>query len=179
VAPRHAWARSLPTVRGRRFRRPDSRRSPRRARTPRNVAGNPSRPVDTRPRRRRSRRPVRRQVFFPTRPARSGKFRYLLFDISATEKEDPFGNTFYSEIDVIDAAGSKRLEAAAPPVAEAISNSSDSPRTRSPSTIPTRRSSRSGGKKAPAHGRQVVPVDRQGPAERGVHGPSPGGDRHH
>ncbi len=29
-----------------------------------------------------------------------GKFRYLLFDISKTEDRDPFGNTFYSEIDV-------------------------------------------------------------------------------
>jgi hypothetical protein len=28
--------------------------------------------------------------------------RYLLFDISPTEKDDPFGNTFYSEIDVLD-----------------------------------------------------------------------------
>ncbi len=31
-----------------------------------------------------------------------GAFRYLLFDISRTEDRDPFGNTFYSEIDVID-----------------------------------------------------------------------------
>lgn len=31
-----------------------------------------------------------------------GKFRYLLFDISRTEAEDPFGNTFFSEIDVVD-----------------------------------------------------------------------------
>ena len=31
-----------------------------------------------------------------------GKFRYLLFDISRTEDADPFGNTFFSEIDVID-----------------------------------------------------------------------------
>ena len=34
-----------------------------------------------------------------------GKFRYLLFDISATEKEDAFGNTFFSEIDVEDREG--------------------------------------------------------------------------
>jgi hypothetical protein len=40
-----------------------------------------------------------------------GKYRYLLLDVSATETQDPFGNTFYSEIDVIDAA--------APVVAEA------------------------------------------------------------
>jgi hypothetical protein len=31
-----------------------------------------------------------------------GKYRYLLFDISRTEDTDDFGNTFYSEIDVID-----------------------------------------------------------------------------
>jgi len=31
-----------------------------------------------------------------------GSYRYLLFDISRTEGEDPFGNTFYSEIDVVD-----------------------------------------------------------------------------
>ena len=55
-----------------------------------------------------------------------GKYRYLLFDISATEKTDPFGNTFYSEIDVIDAAGPKPLEVARPPVARAISKSHDS-----------------------------------------------------
>jgi hypothetical protein len=31
-----------------------------------------------------------------------GKFRYLLFDVQRTETDDDFGNTFYSEIDVID-----------------------------------------------------------------------------
>jgi hypothetical protein len=30
-----------------------------------------------------------------------GKFRYLLFDCSATEMSDDWGNTFYSEIDVV------------------------------------------------------------------------------
>ena len=30
-----------------------------------------------------------------------GKYRYLLFDCSATETDDDFGNTFFSEIDVI------------------------------------------------------------------------------
>lgn len=34
-----------------------------------------------------------------------GSFRYLLFDMMATEHNDPFGNTFYSEIDVIEADG--------------------------------------------------------------------------
>lgn len=29
-----------------------------------------------------------------------GKYRYFLFDMSRTENHDPFGNTFYSEIDV-------------------------------------------------------------------------------
>jgi hypothetical protein len=32
-----------------------------------------------------------------------GKYRYLIFDISSTESDDPFGNTFYSEIDVVEA----------------------------------------------------------------------------
>jgi hypothetical protein len=40
-----------------------------------------------------------------------GTYRFLLFDVSPTEKADGFGNTFYSEIDVVDA------EAAAPAVA--------------------------------------------------------------
>jgi hypothetical protein len=31
-----------------------------------------------------------------------GRYRYLLFDISRTEETDAFGNTFYSEIDVVD-----------------------------------------------------------------------------
>ncbi len=31
-----------------------------------------------------------------------GGYRYLLFDISRTEATDPFGNTFYSEIDVVE-----------------------------------------------------------------------------
>lgn len=34
-----------------------------------------------------------------------GDFRYLLFDLSPTETNDAFGNTFLSEIDVFDAAG--------------------------------------------------------------------------
>jgi len=35
------------------------------------------------------------------RAASLGKFRYLLFDCYVTETADEFGNTFYSEIDVI------------------------------------------------------------------------------
>ena len=30
-----------------------------------------------------------------------GKYRYLLFDSVPTEYDDPFGNTFYSEVDVV------------------------------------------------------------------------------
>ena len=30
-----------------------------------------------------------------------GKFRYLLFDAVEAEYDDPFGNTFFSEIDVV------------------------------------------------------------------------------
>jgi hypothetical protein len=41
-----------------------------------------------------------------------GKYRYLLFDISKTEGDDDFGNTFYSEIDVIDNKGSETNETA-------------------------------------------------------------------
>jgi hypothetical protein len=32
-----------------------------------------------------------------------GKFQFLLFDVATTTKDDPFGQTFFSEIDVIDA----------------------------------------------------------------------------
>ena len=38
---------------------------------------------------------------FSTRMDALGNYRYLLFDISATENDDAFGNTFYSEIDVV------------------------------------------------------------------------------
>ncbi|MCU0913417.1 MAG: basic secretory family protein [Planctomycetes bacterium] len=31
-----------------------------------------------------------------------GRYRYLLFEIARTERQDGFGNTFYSEIDVVD-----------------------------------------------------------------------------
>jgi hypothetical protein len=30
-----------------------------------------------------------------------GKYRYLLFDCYATEMNDDWGNTFYSEVDVV------------------------------------------------------------------------------
>lgn len=45
-----------------------------------------------------------------------GTFRYLLFDILRTEDVDPFGNTFYSEIDVTDPAAPESImvHAAAP-----------------------------------------------------------------
>jgi hypothetical protein len=51
-----------------------------------------------------------------------GKFRYLLFDVSQTETDDAFGNTFYSEISIIDAsatpvaAAEKPAEVVAPMV---------------------------------------------------------------
>jgi hypothetical protein len=45
-----------------------------------------------------------------------GEYRYLLFDISRTEADDDFGNTFYSELDVIDKDGTADApEAAASP----------------------------------------------------------------
>jgi hypothetical protein len=34
-----------------------------------------------------------------------GNYRHLLFDVERTSKDDPFGNTFFSEIDVVDAKG--------------------------------------------------------------------------
>ena len=42
-----------------------------------------------------------------------GKYRYLLFDIASTEPDDGFGNTFYSEINVIDANAADEKAAAA------------------------------------------------------------------
>jgi hypothetical protein len=39
-----------------------------------------------------------------------GSFRYLLFDCRRTETDDPFGNTFYSEIDVLDAQSTQAIE---------------------------------------------------------------------
>ncbi|MES1180410.1 MAG: basic secretory protein-like protein, partial [Verrucomicrobiota bacterium] len=33
-----------------------------------------------------------------------GNYRYLLFDIASTENDDEFGNTFFSEMDVVDAS---------------------------------------------------------------------------
>jgi hypothetical protein len=45
-----------------------------------------------------------------------GKYRYLLFDVARTEADDDFGNTFYSEIDVVEAnAPTSRPDAAAAP----------------------------------------------------------------
>jgi hypothetical protein len=44
-----------------------------------------------------------------------GRYRYLLFDVSATERDDDFGNTFFSEIDVIDASAPARPVAVAAP----------------------------------------------------------------
>jgi hypothetical protein len=46
-----------------------------------------------------------------------GQYRYLLFDIFRTEDTDGFGNTFYSEIDVLDRLDAEPVEA---PVATAI-----------------------------------------------------------
>lgn len=47
-----------------------------------------------------------------------GKFRYLLFDISRTEDDDSFGNTFYSEIDVV-AGSNNNVASTASPAADA------------------------------------------------------------
>lgn len=47
-----------------------------------------------------------------------GTYRYLLFDISQTETADPFGNTFYSEIDVVEP--NAPVIAAAPAIQPAV-----------------------------------------------------------
>jgi hypothetical protein len=53
-----------------------------------------------------------------------GKYRYLLFDCSRTEADDAFGNTFYSEIDVI--SGTAALTSVAnAPVAPFVIKSTD------------------------------------------------------
>ena len=41
-----------------------------------------------------------------------GTYRYLLIDALPTERRDPFGNTFFGEIDVIDADGPAQLKPA-------------------------------------------------------------------
>ncbi len=46
-----------------------------------------------------------------------GLYRCLLFELARTEDADPFGNTFYSEIDVIDRAGPAPLPVAGDPAA--------------------------------------------------------------
>ncbi len=45
-----------------------------------------------------------------------GKYRYLLLDASRTEARDPFGNTFFSEIDVIDLDGPEPISTVQKPV---------------------------------------------------------------
>ena len=49
-----------------------------------------------------------------------GTYRYLLFDIDRTAGTDPFGNTFYSEIDVIDRHGPKLEFVDAPAPGEGV-----------------------------------------------------------
>ena len=52
-----------------------------------------------------------------------GRYRYLLFDIRRTEDDDQFGNTFYSEIDVIDAGS--HPEPVEPPPAPLVLKTDD------------------------------------------------------
>ena len=47
-----------------------------------------------------------------------GKYQYLLFDVSRTEDADPFGNTFFSEIDVTDRNAPAAAAVEAPTTAE-------------------------------------------------------------
>jgi len=48
-----------------------------------------------------------------------GAYRYLLFDVSRTEDADAFGNTFYSEIDVVAAGGPAPAPVETPPASVA------------------------------------------------------------
>ncbi len=48
-----------------------------------------------------------------------GSARYVLLDITRTEDRDPFGNTFYSEIDILD----KSTPAAEEPIADTVEKS--------------------------------------------------------
>ena len=52
-----------------------------------------------------------------------GHFRYLLFDVNRTEDRDTFGNTFFSEIDVLDKAAPIAAAAAEAPVLQQITKS--------------------------------------------------------
>lgn len=49
-----------------------------------------------------------------------GQYRYLLFDLRRTEDRDAFGNTFYSEIDVVDASGPAPVPVSAGPDAPIV-----------------------------------------------------------
>ena len=54
-----------------------------------------------------------------------GNFRYLLFDTAVTETDDDFGNTFYSEIDVVTRGGTPATAAAAPSGEGFVTHSTD------------------------------------------------------
>jgi hypothetical protein len=56
----------------------------------------------------------RHGVSISARDAPLGDFRYLLLDIRPTENRDPFGNTFFSEIDVVE-AGAEAPTSVTPP----------------------------------------------------------------
>ena len=60
-----------------------------------------------------------------------GKYRYLLFDFSETEKDDAFGNTFFSRINVIKADAKKESKAdAKAPAGRLMTQSPDSAKYR-------------------------------------------------
>lgn len=70
--------------------------------------------VDTRPKNETSAMGGQYGVSLFNRDSLIGSYRYLLFDISKTAEDDPFGHTFYSEIDVVDAQGPAAEPAVAP-----------------------------------------------------------------
>lgn len=57
--------------------------------------------------------------------ASMGKFQFLLFDIARTESDDAFGQTFFTEIDIVDAAAPALSAEAEEPPAPVITHSFD------------------------------------------------------
>jgi hypothetical protein len=68
--------------------------------------------VDTRARRGRPGGQYAASIFRADGPL--GRYRYLLFEASRTEEDDPFGNTFFSEIDIVGSASTEVADASDP-----------------------------------------------------------------
>jgi hypothetical protein len=86
--------------------------APKRDKDPEKAGWNRVASVDTRPKDGEPRGQYAVSVADPA--GNLGKFRYLLLDVSPAEKDDGFGNTFYTEVDVVDAAATEQPVAATP-----------------------------------------------------------------